>query len=85
MGQLFESMIAGKPVITSYNTPWNNLQENNAGYNSLLTVEDLKVCIENACMLNQGEYNLKVNKVKLYAETAMNFKEIENQYFDLFE
>lgn len=82
---LYESMVAGKPIITSYNTPWNNLHENDAGYNSFLNVKDLNACIVNACMLNQEEYNLKVLKVKKYVETAMNFKEIENQYFDLFE
>lgn len=82
---LFESMVSGKPIITSFNTPWNNLQENNAGYNTLLNVEDLKACIDSACMLNQEEYNFKVNKVKLYAKTMINLKVIENQYFDLFE
>ncbi len=30
---LFESLSVGRPIITSYFTPWNNLQAKNAGWN----------------------------------------------------
>ncbi|MCW5913732.1 MAG: glycosyltransferase [Chitinophagaceae bacterium] len=30
---IYEALSAGRPVITSHNTPWNNLEENHAGLN----------------------------------------------------
>jgi glycosyltransferase involved in cell wall biosynthesis len=81
---LYEAMIAAKPIITSYNTPWNFLNENNAGYNVELSPASLATAIENAASLNQNEYNEKVKAVRTYAENAINREEIKKQYLTLF-
>ena len=33
---LYESLSVGRPIITSYYTPWNNLEENKAGWNVVI-------------------------------------------------
>jgi glycosyltransferase involved in cell wall biosynthesis len=81
---LYEAMVAGKPIITSNNTPWNLLSENNAGYNVNLTANDISNAIEEAAILNQNEYNKMVLSVRKYAENALNVKEIKKHYLDLF-
>jgi glycosyltransferase involved in cell wall biosynthesis len=81
---LYEAMIAGKPIITSNNTPWNLLSENNAGYNVNLTANDISNAIEEAAILNQNEYGKMVLSVRKYAENALNVKEIKKHYLDLF-
>ncbi len=82
---LYEAMIAGKPIITSYNTPWNLLNENTAGYNVELSPASLATAIENAASLNQSDFNEKVEAVRTYAENAINREEIKQQYFELFK
>jgi glycosyltransferase involved in cell wall biosynthesis len=82
---LYEAIIAGKPIITSNNTPWNLLEENNAGYNVDLTPESVVLAIENASSLNQTAYNEKVIAVRTYAENAINRVEIKKQHLELFK
>ncbi len=81
---LYEAMVAAKPIITSYNTPWNFLNENNAGYNVELSPASLATAIANAASLNQNEYNEKVKAVRTYAENAIHREEIKQQYLKLF-
>lgn len=81
---LYEAMIAGKPIITSHNTPWNMLHENNAGYNVDLSPERIALAIENAAALTQTEYTNMVYSVRKYAERAINRDQIKQQYLELF-
>lgn len=81
---LYEAMAAAKPIITSNNTPWNFLIENNAGYNVEITKESIANAIANAANLNQNEYNEKVIAVRNYAENAIDREEIKQQYLSLF-
>ena len=81
---LYEAMISAKPIITSNNTPWNFLNENNAGYNVELTKESIAIAIINAASLNQNEYNAKVKGVRNYAENAIDREDIKQQYLSLF-
>lgn len=62
-----ESLSAGKPVITSNNTPWNNLELNNAGINADTDVQSILKAISFFAMLNQSEYNEFVTGSKLYS------------------
>ena len=41
---LYESLSSGRPVITSYFTPWNHLEEKKAGWN--LDIANNGACIE---------------------------------------
>jgi glycosyltransferase involved in cell wall biosynthesis len=81
---LYEAMIAGIPIITSNNTPWNFLKENNAGYNVDLTVFEIAKVIERVSLLNQHDYNEKVISVEIYAKNAINLMKIKEQYLNLF-
>ena len=62
-----ESLSAGKPVITSNNTPWKNLQINNAGINADTDVQSIAKAISFFAMLNQPDYNEFVTGSKLYS------------------
>jgi len=81
---IYEAMIAGKPIITSHNTPWDLLQENNAGYNVDLTNESIASAIENCASLDRIHYETKVISVREYAEKAINIENIKRQYLNLF-
>ena len=82
---LYEAMIAGKPIITSQNTPWNNLETHNAGYNVELTPQAIAKAIEDSAHLNNKNYLQKVTSIKTYAENAINREEIKQQYLKLFK
>ena len=62
-----ESLSAGKPVITSNNTPWNNLELNNAGINTATDVQSIANAISFFAMLNQPAYNKFATGSKLYS------------------
>ena len=81
---LYEAMVAAKPIITSKNTPWNFLNENNAGYNVEITKESIANAIVYAASLNQNEYKEKVKAVRNYAENAIHRDAIKKQYLKLF-
>ncbi len=81
---LYEAMIAGKPIITSHNTPWNLLEESNAGFNVDLSPENIALAIEKAAALNLTKYTNMVYSVRKYAEKAINRDEIKQQYLELF-
>ncbi len=82
---LYEAMIAGKPIITSHNTPWNLLNENNAGFNVDLRPESIASAIEKGAALNQTDYTNMVYSVRKYAENAINRDEIKRQHLELFK
>lgn len=81
---LYEAMIAGKPVITSNNTPWNNLETHNAGYNVALTPKAIATAIEDSAALDTTNYTEKVKNIRSYAEHAIDREAIKKQYINLF-
>jgi glycosyltransferase involved in cell wall biosynthesis len=81
---LYEAMIAGKPIITSNNTPWNNLETHNAGYNVALTPKAIATAIEDSAVLNTTNYTEKVRNIRSYAEHAIDRETIKKQYDSLF-
>lgn len=55
---LYESLSVGRPIITSYFTPWNHLLVNHAGAN--LNISKIEDCMENIqyfFSLDQTQYN----------------------------
>ena len=67
---LFESLSVGRPIITSYFTPWNNLESQNAGWNvdiqrpeTITTLLDLLAKIDNQIWQRYcgGAHQLAVN------------------------
>jgi glycosyltransferase involved in cell wall biosynthesis len=81
---LYEAMIAGKPIITSNNTPWNSLAENQAGWNVSLDPYEICEVIENAAALDNENYVTKVEKVREYALQAINREQIVRENINLF-
>ena len=79
-----ESLSAGKPVITSNNTPWNNLEVNNAGINAATDVLSIAKAISFFAELNQSEYNRLVTGSKLYSIENNKTAEKINAYRKLF-
>jgi len=82
---LYEAMIAGKPIITSHNTPWNDLDFYQAGYNVELNTEAISKAIERSATYDCLNYNEKVIAIRSYAEKAINFKDTYYQYKLLFK
>ena len=78
-------MIAGKPIITSNNTPWNNLETQNAGYYLTLTPQVISIAIEDCAALDNTNYTEKVRNIRFYAERAIDREEIKHQYLKLFK
>ena len=81
---LYEAMIAGKPIITSNNTPWNNLETQNAGYNLTLTPQAISIAIEDCAALDNTNYTEKVRNIRSYAEHAIDREAIKQQHINLF-
>ena len=81
---LYEAMIAGKPIITSQNTPWNNLEIHNAGYNVALTPQAITTAIEDSAALDNTNYTEKVRNIRFYAERAIDRETIKQQHINLF-
>ena len=79
-----ESLSAGKPVITSNNTPWKNLELNNAGINVDTDVQSIAKAISFFAMLDQSEYNRFVTGSKLYSIQNNQTPEKINAYRKLF-
>ena len=80
-----ESLSAEKPVITSNNTPWNNLELNNAGINAATDVLSIAKAISFFAELNQSDYNGFVTGSKVYSiqnnKTAENMKAYRKLFF----
>jgi glycosyltransferase involved in cell wall biosynthesis len=83
---LLESMIAGTPVITSNNTPWLNLEQQNIGWDiDLLDKAKFEQVILNCCEMSQKDYNTMSENVFAFARAYSNDKEIISKAIQLFE
>lgn len=81
---IFESFSAGKPVITSNNTPWKNLQDFNAGWNTDTSTDALTKIINEACDLKNSDYEILCNGAKAIADnyfSKVNFSQAYKQLF----
>ncbi|MBI1780018.1 MAG: glycosyltransferase [Sphingobacteriales bacterium] len=81
---LFESFSAGKPVITSNNTPWKNLQNFKAGWNAETSTDALARIINEACDLKSSDYEVLCKGAKAIADnyfSRVNFSEAYKQLF----
>ena len=82
---IFEALTAGKPVITSNNTPWNNLKESKAGINiTLESLEALSKAIDHFAEMNQNEFEQWSIGANKYSGRAINISDIQNQYKQMF-
>jgi glycosyltransferase involved in cell wall biosynthesis len=81
---LFEGLSAGKPLITSTNTPWNNLKKNNVGLNVDPIPEQIKDAIDFFAEMNEMEYSKWSNAATKYATNAIDIDEIKKSYHQMF-
>jgi len=83
---LLESMLAGTPVITSKNTPWKNLENENIGWDIDLNNEKkFKEVIENCLSFSQAEYNKLSENCFKFAKNIIEDKKTKELYLTLFQ
>lgn len=72
------------PVITSHNTPWNNLEKNNIGWNVDLCSKDIARCIDLYFNLSSETKVSMFKNCKNYVE-AYDYKKISKFFHDNLE
>ena len=80
----FEALSAGKPIITSNFTPWQNLRDAQAGINTELDEDAIARSVEIFAAMDQYYYNLWSNSAFEYAKKAVNLTQIRESYYRLF-
>ncbi len=81
---LVEALSAGLAVITSEHTPWKNLEEQKAGLNVALHTAAIANAIDYFAAMNQEEYFEWNTASKMYINSAINLKEIDDQHQKMF-
>jgi glycosyltransferase involved in cell wall biosynthesis len=82
---IYEALSAGRPVITSNNTPWNKLQENHAGMNiSLANDMELLESINFFAEMRSDELIQWSKCAHEYAEKAIDMDKIKEEYEKMF-
>ena len=82
---IYEALSAGRPVITSNNTPWNNLEKSFAGINvSLDGPEDMLHAIDYFGAMNQDEIEKWSAGAKIYANSSIDLDKVIEQYTNMF-
>jgi glycosyltransferase involved in cell wall biosynthesis len=71
---LYESLSTGRPVITSYFTPWNGLKDLNAGWN--VDISDINSCV---ALLN----SIKELDQAVYDEYCRGAYDLAKEYFSV--
>lgn len=82
---IYEAMSAGKPVITSHNTPWNGLEGAKAGYN--VVPEDreaLTTLLDELVLLPQEEYTPATAAAREYVLKQYDINHINELYKKMF-
>jgi glycosyltransferase involved in cell wall biosynthesis len=81
---LFEGLCAGKPLITSNNTPWNDLENNSAGLNVDPIPVQINEAIDSFAQMDELEYSKWSIAATDYANNAINTVEIKKSYHQMF-
>lgn len=82
---IVESLLSGCPAIISDQTPWNDLQQNNAGF--AISLDDRKKFISAICeaaQLNQQDFATKSKNATAYISKKIDLQSILTQYKHLF-
>ena len=82
---MYEALSGGRPLITSYNTPWNGLLESNAGLNvSVHDTSGLEDAIHFFAQMNEEEMQKWSKGAAAYAESKVDEEEIRREYGRMF-
>ncbi len=83
---IYEALSAGRPVITSMATPWNDLEIAKAGINiSTDNTSALKNAIQFFAAMPLAEWQQWSNGAAVYARQAIDLNKIKQQYQSLFQ
>ena len=82
---IFESLLAGRPVLISDQTPWLNLQSVNVGWDISLNHQAAFVnALEAAASWNQEDFNKSSKAAWCYANEFINQPSLTKSYYQLF-
>lgn len=82
---IYEAMSAGRPIITSHNTPWNNLQAVDAGYNiNPEETTDFTKLLNDVCETSNEQYIASTISAKKYITEQYDINSIKKQYIKMF-
>lgn len=82
---LYEAMTAGKPVITSHFTPWQNLKENNAGVNvSIDNPDEVRSAIDFFAEAASETVETWSKAARAFALKSVDTDNIKQQYLKMF-
>lgn len=82
---IFEALTAGKPVITSHHTPWNQLKESNAGINvDIEKSEELSNAISFFAAMNHEDFQIWSSSASMFALKSMDIEAIKEGYLKMF-
>ncbi len=80
----YEALSAGKPVITSNNTPWNQLQDNTAGINVHTDEQSIAQALDYFTGFGNEEYIQWSKASVTYCRNAVDIEQIKGCYDDMF-
>lgn len=82
---IFEALGAGRPVISSHFTSWNNLTNDQAGWNFTIDNQSKTAeSIDQLAVLNNNEWMLYCNGAHLLAKKYLAKQDFKNDYKQLF-
>ena len=81
---IFESFVAGRPVLISDQTPWRNLFEKFAGWDLSLEESKFTKALEKAENWDQEEYDLFCNGASKLAESYISKSNLIERYRKIF-
>ena len=82
---IYEALSAGKPVITSHNTPWNGLERANAGYNvNPENKEEFTTLLDELVMVSGDEYKEATIAAREYILHQYDIDNINGLYKQMF-
>lgn len=81
---IFEAFSAGKPVITSHNTPWNQLEEKKIGMNLSPIKEEIQNAIMHFANMDDSTYKDWSNRSSAFARNQPFIDEAKSSYEKMF-
>jgi glycosyltransferase involved in cell wall biosynthesis len=81
---IFEALSAGRPVVTSHNTPWKNLKSSKAGLNVALEKGEISKAVDFFAALDFDEMEEWSQGAFKYAEEAIDMEKLKSSYRQMF-
>lgn len=81
---VLESLMAGTPVIASYGTPWESLNESHAGYWVKSSVESLKDVLNKALKMTENDYLDYSYNAKNLVRSSFDIESQANNWIEIY-